>query len=81
MCSICVQEQIYFVCVTVLIAKGECQEAGEGALEMFSRICGKRHEQGDQDFQHMEKTLYTSNLKQDITSVTHRQIQVERYCS
>ena len=38
------------------------------ALEMvlFSKICGKRHDQGDQAFRQMEKSVYISNLKQDV---------------
>ena len=41
------------------------------ALEMFSGIWGKRHVQGDQAFEQMEKSLYISNLKQHVIRVSH----------
>ena len=38
---------------------------------MFSRIRGKGHDQGDQAFEFTERSLYISNLKQDVIYQCH----------
>jgi len=38
---------------------------------MFSGTRRQRHDQGDQAFEHMEKSLYISNLEQDVILVSH----------